>query len=274
MVPTALSAAPLKVVAAENFYGDIAEQVGGDLVTVTSLLSDPNIDPHEYGSNVAAAKAVAVASLVVENSGGYDDWMDKMLGASPNAQRLVLKAFDLAPNHLPDNEHVWYDPENIKAIAKAIAASLKKLDPIQAAVFDRNLATFVAQVQQVSDKIAFLRVKISATPVALTETIFLYQAGPLGLKVLTPFEFQKSVAEGEDPPANQAAAAEAQIKQRQVRVLIFNAQTATPETDKLQILAKAAGIPTVAVTETMPAKEHYQSWMLRQLDSLQKALVP
>lgn len=271
--PASLAAAPLKVVAAENFYGNIVSQLGGPLVNVTSLLSDPNIDPHEYESSVAAAKAVAKANLILENSGGYDDWMDKLLAASPNPERVVLKGFDLAPRPLPDNEHVWYDTENIAAVSHAITAALTKLDPAGRTEFERNLTNFLASLQKISEKIASLRTQLEGTPIALTETIFLYQAGPLGLRVLTPFEFQKSVAEGEEPPAALAVVAEHQIQQRQVKALVFNVQTSTAETAKLQNLAKAAGIPVVAVTETMPQGQTYQSWMLAQLERLQQALL-
>jgi len=114
----------VNVVAAENFYGDMARQIGGDRVSVTSIMSDPNVDPHEYESSVDDAKALASADLVIENGGGYDDWMDKLLSASPSTSRVVLKGFDIAPNKLPDNEHVWYSPDNAGAIAHAIARSL------------------------------------------------------------------------------------------------------------------------------------------------------
>ena len=120
----AQSSRVINIVAAENFYGNIAQQIGGDKVTVTSVMSDPNVDPHEYESNVEDAKAIAAADLVIENGGGYDDWMDKLLSASPSALRIVLKGFDLAVKHLPDNEHVWYNVDNAQAIAFTISRSL------------------------------------------------------------------------------------------------------------------------------------------------------
>lgn len=267
-----VQASPVTVVAAENFYGNVVSQLGGTRVSVLSILSDPNIDPHEYESNVENAKAIATADLIIENSGGYDDWMDKLVSASPNPHRILLKGFDLAPIHLPDNEHVWYNPENVKAIAQALSESLKQLDPMGRQVYDKNLGTFLLQVQAVTDKLNSLKAKFAGTPIALSETIFLYQAGPIGLKVLTPFEFQKAVAEGNDPPAADATITETQIREKQVKLLVFNAQTITPETDKLKSLAKEAGLPVVAVTETMPLVENYQTWMLRQLTSLEMAL--
>ena len=204
----------LAVVAAENFYGNIVQQIGGDLVNVTSVMSDPNVDPHEYESNVEDAKAIADADLVIENSGGYDDWMDKLLSASPRASRVVLKGFDLAVKKLPDNEHVWYNVDNAQAIAVAISRSLQKLLPQNAALFAKNDRAFQESLGPIRQKMAQIAGRYSGTPVGLTETIYLYQALPMGLKVLTPFEFQKAIAEGNDPPADTVVETENQIKGR------------------------------------------------------------
>ncbi|HBF38464.1 MAG TPA: hypothetical protein DDW50_14240 [Firmicutes bacterium] len=262
----------VKVVAAENFYGDIVKQVGGKLVNVTSILSNPNVDPHEYESSVNDAKAIAAASLVIENGGGYDDWMDKLLAASPNNKRILLKGFDIATSKLPDNEHIWYNVNNVQLIAKTVTNQLTKLDPADAGIFASNFQTFVKGLDQIRQRITVLKGKCQGTPVGLTETIFLYQTGPLGLKVLTPFEFQKAIAEGNDPPADTIVKAEQQIKSKAVKALIYNEQTVSKITTKLQNDAKAAGIPIVPVTETMPANKSYQSWMLDQLGALEKAL--
>ena len=230
------------------------------------------MDPHEYESSVDDAKAIAAADLVIENSGGYDDWMDKLLSASPNARRVLLKGFDLAPMKLPDNEHVWYDVDNVQAVARSVTESLKKLDPANAALFAKNLRAFEESLEKVRQKIRQMNGRWHGTPVGLTETIFLYQAKPLGLSVLTPFEFQKAIAEGNDPPADTVVAAESQVKGKKIRVLIYNEQTVSAVTTKLQDEAKAAGIPVVPVTETMPSAVNYQDWMLSQLTVLDQAL--
>ena len=269
----AQSSRVIKVVAAENFYGNIVQQIGGDLVSVTSVMSDPNVDPHEYESNVEDAKAIADADLVIENAGGYDDWMDKLLSASPNVSRIVLKGFDLAVKKLPDNEHVWYNVDNAQAISLAVSRSLQKLLPESAAVFMKNERTFQESLGVVRQKMAEVAGRYSGTPIALTETIFLYQALPLGLKVLTPFEFQKAIAEGNDPPADTVVETENQIRQKQVKILVYNEQTISSITTKVQHDANAAGVPVVGVTETMPPGETYQTWMLRQLDELRSALI-
>jgi zinc/manganese transport system substrate-binding protein len=162
--------------------------------------------------------------------------------------------------------------DNVQAIAQVITERLKTLDPAYAALFTKNLQTFRTSLSLVRDKITQLSSILRGTPVGLTETIFLYQANPLGLKVLTPFEFQKSIAEGNDPPAETVVTAERQIKSRQIKVLIYNEQTASPITSRLQDDAKAAGIPVLPVTETLPSALNYQDWMLSQLSALQRAL--
>ena len=263
----------ITVVAAENFYGDMVRQIGADRVSVTSIMSDPNIDPHEYESNVDDARALASADLVIENGGGYDDWMDKLLSASPRASRQLIKGFDVAPNKLPENEHVWYAVDNVAAVADAVASDLSKALPQSAAFFSKNNQAFQQSLEPIKARIAQIAGRWSGTPVGLTETIFLYQAGPMGLKVLTPFEFQKAIAEGNDPPADTVVEAENQIKQKKIRILIYNEQTVSAITTKAQDDAKAAGIPVVGVTETMPTGESYQSWMLRQLDEVRMALI-
>lgn len=262
----------LQVVAAENFYGSLVSQLGGKYVSVTSILSDPNLDAHEYQTNYNTAVTVSKADLVIENSGGYDEWIDKLLAATPKSARLSLKAFDVAPTHLPENEHVWYSLDNTIVIAEAITADLKKLDPAHAAAFDSNLQTFRQSLQPLQQKIAAIKTKYHGTPVGLTETIYLYQSLPEGLQVLTPFEFEKSVAEGNDPPASAVITATNQITNHQIKVLIYNAQTVTPVTTNLENLAKARNIPIVPVTETMPAGKIYQTWMMDQLNMLQTAL--
>lgn len=262
----------INVVATENFYGNIVSQLGGKHVMVTSILSDPNVDPHEYESNVQTAKTVNTAKFVIENGGGYDGWMDKLLSASPDSNRVLLKGFDVATTKLPDNEHVWYSVDDVAVIAQSITDNLKKLDSADTASFDANLQTFKQSLQPLQQKISEIKAKYAGTPVGLTETIYLYQAQPLGLNVITPFEFQKAMAEGNDPPADTVITADTQIKQHKIKVLIYNEQTVTPSTTKLENDAKAQNIPVVPVTETMPSGKTYQSWMLGQLNVLEQAL--
>jgi len=262
----------LSVVATENFYGDIAQQLGAGHISVTSILSDPNVDPHDYESTVQDGKSVSEAQLVIENGDDYDPWMDKLLSASPNPDRLVVIAADVAGHKLTDNPHLWYGIDNIQDVAKAITADLKKLDAAHTADYDAALATFLKSLDPIQQKIDDIKTKFGGTPVGLTETIFLYQTGPTGLNVLTPLEFQKAIAEGNDPPADTVVTANNEVTMKQIKVLIYNVQTITPITTNLENEAKQNNIPIVPVSETMPIGKTYQSWMQGQLDALEQAL--
>lgn len=262
----------ITIVAAENFYGDIVKQIGGSHVSVTSILSDPNVDPHEYQSSVQTGLTVSQADLVIKNGGGYDDWMDKILSAAPKSNRLLLTAYALAPVHLPENEHVWYSFANISAIAQAITTDLQKLDPPNAHIFTTNLQTFQQSLQPLQSKIEQIRMRYNGTPVGLTETIYLYQAQLEGLRVLTPFAFAKAIAEGNDPPADAVITTTDQIVNHQIKVLLYNKQTVTPVTTNLENLARTKHIPLVPLSETMPVDKTYQTWMSDQLSVLQTAL--
>ncbi len=262
----------VNIVAAENFYGDIVQQLGGSHVKVLSILSDPNADPHQYESDVQDGIAVAKADIVIENGEGYDTWMDKLLSASPNKNRVVLVGTEIADHKIEDNPHVWYGFDNVYTIADKISASLKQKDPADANEFDKNLMSFDNSLQPLDQKINDIKVKYGGTPVGLTETIYLYQTQPEGLNVLTPYAFDKAIAEGNDPSADDVAKANDQITKKQVKVLIYNEQTITPITTNLQNEAKQQNIPLVPVWETLPQGKHYQDWMMSQLTSLETAL--
>jgi zinc/manganese transport system substrate-binding protein len=262
----------IKIVAAEDFYGNVAQQIGGDKVSVTSILSDPNVDPHEYESSVQDGIAITNANIVIENGLSYDTWIDKLLSASPNSDRILITAGAIAPDPLEDNPHVWYGINNISAIAGAIESALMKADPADAALFQSNLAAFNASLAPITAKMTDVKTQYGGTPVGLTETIYLYQTGPMGLDVLTPFDFEKAVAEGNDPSAQDVNTADQQIADKKIKVLIYNSQTVTPITTNLENEARANGIPVVPVSETMPPSDTYQTWMTAELNVLEAAL--
>jgi zinc/manganese transport system substrate-binding protein len=267
------SGGAIKIVAAEDFYGNIAQQLGGNKVSVVSILSDPNVDPHEYESDVQDGIAITNANIVIENGLQYDTWMDKLLSASPNANRIVLIAGTIASDPLPENPHVWYGIDNISAIADAITNALIKTDPMDVAYFQNNLTTFNDSLAPIIAKMNEIKAQYAGTSVGLTETIYLYQTEPMGLNVLTPFTFEKAIAEGNDPSAQDVNTADQQITGKKIKVLIYNSQTITPITTNLQNAAQANDIPVVPVTETMPPNDTYQTWMMDELNALEAALV-
>ncbi len=262
----------IKVVAAENFYGNIAAQLGGDKVSVRNIISNPDVDPHEYESSVQDGIAIADANIVLDNGLQYDTWMDKLIAASPSVDRAVITAGDIAPDVLSNNPHVWYGVNNMMAVARAITDALVKADPADAALFQNNLSIFNDSLAPIIAKMGGIKAAYAGTPVGLTETIYLYQTGPMGLNVLTPLSFERAIAEGNDPSAQDVNIANQQIANKQVKVFIYNSQTVTPITTNLQDAAVANGIPVVPVTETMPAGDTYQSWMMDELNALETAL--
>ena len=177
--------AGVQVVAAENTYGDLVQQIAGIHAHVLSIISDPNVDPHEYEANVDNARQIADADIIIENGGGYDTWMDKLMATTQNSRRTLIKAYDIAPTHLHENEHVWYNPDNVIMISQKILEALKAKDPADAAEFDANYASLKADIEKLDAKLADMKTKFSGIPIALTETIFLYQSDPIGVNVLT-----------------------------------------------------------------------------------------
>jgi len=266
-------AVPIAVLGTENFYADLLTQVGGDRVHATSLLNDPNADPHAYESSPQAAAVVADAKLVIVNGIGYDDFMQRLLAASPDANRIVIDVQQLLGLASDANAHVWYDPTTMAKVAAAAAAALARLDPADAAYFAAREQAYVAALAPIEAKISELKATYGGAPVAFTEPVAGYLAQAIGLQVLTPAGFQKAVENGTDPPPADVAAERDLLTGRQVRVLIFNSQVVTPLTQQIRDLAVANGIPVVGMAETQPAGyPTYQDWQLGQLDQLQQAL--
>jgi zinc/manganese transport system substrate-binding protein len=268
------SSGPLQVVAAENFWGSIAAQVGGSHVHVTSIIVDPNADPHSYEPTAADARTMAQAQYVIVNGVGYDPWADKLLQANPVSGRKELNVGDFLGKHEGDNPHMWYNPDYVTAVANKIRDDLKALDPADASSFDQSAQAFLTTgLKQYHDLIATIKAKYGGTPVGATESIFSYLAPALGLKLITPYSYLKAVSEGEDIPAADQAAVEQQIRQKQIKILVYNSQNTPNNIQALIALAKANHIPVATITETLvPATASFQDWQSAQLQGIQFAL--
>ena len=265
--------AGIAVLGAENFYADLLAQVGGDRVTATSLLNDPNADPHEFEASPQAAKLVADAKLVILNGVGYDGFIQKLIAASPRSGRLVIDVQQVLGVAADVNAHVWYDPATMPKVADAAAAALSKLDPQNASYFAAQQARYLAALKPIDDKIAALKAKYSGAPVAFTEPVAEYQADAIGLKVLTPEGFMKAIEQGVDPAPADVAAERDLLTGKKVKVLLYNSQVTSPLTTDIHDLAVRSGVPVVGVAETIPSQfKTYQEWMLSQLAELETAL--
>lgn len=269
--PALVQAAPVNVVAAENFYGDIVTQIGGSHVAVTSILSNPDQDPHLFEASPKTARALQHAQLVIYNGAAYDPWMVKLLGASKQAKRATIVVADLVGKKAGDNPHLWYDPATMPAAARAIATELGRADPANKAEYDANLQKFIASLKPVDDKVAALRAQYKGAPVTATEPVFGYMADAIGLEMRNQ-RFQLATMNDTEASAQDVAAFEKDLRDKQVRVLIYNSQAEEAMTRRMLKIARDSGVPTVSVTETQPAGKTFQQWMAAQLDALGNAL--
>jgi zinc/manganese transport system substrate-binding protein len=263
----------IDVVAAENFWGSIAAQLGGSHVRVLSIMSDPNADPHDYESSAADARSVAEAKYLILNGAGYDDWMTRLMSASPNPVRRVFSIGDFLGLRVGANPHLWYSPDDVLKAENHIEADLKALDPADAAYFTRQRAATNAAFAPYWARLAALRKADGGQPVAATEDIVAYLAAYLHLKLISPPGFMAAVAEGNDPPAASVAEFQRLLSGRKVKVLVYNEQTVTALTTSIKELAARHGIPVIGVTETVqPPDASFEEWMEGELISLRSAL--
>jgi zinc/manganese transport system substrate-binding protein len=265
----------VEVVTAENFWGSITAQVGGSHVHVTSLIVDPNADPHDYEPTTANARAVADAQYVIFNGAGYDPWMNKLLQSNPVSGRKELNIGNFNGKHEGDNPHMWYNPDYVTAVANKIRDDLKEIDAADAAAFDQSTQAFLTTgLKQYHDLIAAIKAKYSGTPVGATESIFSYLAPALGLHLITPYSYLKAVSEATDISAADEATVEQQITQKQIKVLIYNSQNTPNNIQALINKAKSSNIPVATITETLtPATASFQDWQSKELQGIQSALV-
>ncbi len=268
------SGAQLQVVAAENFWGSIAAQVGGSHVHVTSIISNPNVDPHSYEPTATDARVIAGAQYVIVNGAGYDPWADRLLQANPSSGRKELNVGELLGKHEGDNPHMWYNPDYVTAVITRIRDDLEALDPTDAQAFNASAQNFQTNgLKQYHQLIAAIRAKYAGTPVGATESIFSYMAPALGLNLITPYSYLKAVSEGTDISAADEATVEQQIKQKQIKILVYNAQNTPNNIQAVIALAKTNHIPVTTITETLsPANTTFQDWQSSQLQGIQSAL--
>ena len=265
-------AGALTVSAGENFYGDLLHQLGGAKLRIYAFLSNPNADPHQYESNSGNARAVADSRLVIENGLGYDAFMDKLLGASPNSKRIVINVQALVGAADGANPHLWYDPTVIPRVARAASDALARLDPLNAATYSGNLGRLLSSLQSITDRVESLTSRFRGAPVAFTETVYGYMAQAIGLSVLSPETFMKAIEEGNDPPSQAVAAEQDLITKHKVKALLYNSQTVTKVTSGIRDLAVGSSIPVVGISETEPAGSTFQHWQLDELSRLESAL--
>lgn len=273
-VPRSGNGAVIEVAASTNVWASILSQLGGSHVSVTAIISNPATDPHAYEPTPADARTIAVSRVFVENGVGYDPWAAQTIAASPDEQRSVIDVGRLVGIPAGGNPHRWYCPNDINKVAKAITLALKEADPADAGYFEARRRSFeTTDLGQYHRLIKQIRDSYAGTAIGASESIFVPMAEALGLELKTPASFLNAVSEGSDPSAADKAAIEDQFRTRAIKVYVFNSQNASPDVAAQVEHARKAGIPVVAVTETLtPAGASFQQWQVSQLQALQKAL--
>jgi zinc/manganese transport system substrate-binding protein len=264
----------LQVVAAENFWGSIAAQLGGAKVSVRSIIVNPATDPHSYEPSAKDARTMAGARLAIVNGIGYDEWAPKLLAANPLSGRVVLSVGNVLGLKEGDNAHQWYSPRSVHRVIDEIVADYERLAPQDAGYFATQRQLFESQgLAQYNRLRAEIRAKYAGVPVGYSESIFRPLGEDLKLKLLTPYSFAKAIAEGSEVSAQDRQAVDGQAQSGQVKVWVFNSQNVTPDVQRVNEIARARRIPIAKVTETLsPASYSFQQWQVAQLEGLARAL--
>ena len=257
------SSRPIRIVAAENFYGNIAQQIGGKRVVVTSIMNNPNQDPHEFQPTAATAKDVADADIIIKNGVGYDSWIDKLIATKENSNRMVITVASFVKIEPRENPHLWYNPETMLLLADKLAQILKM--PSAAIAFEKEM-------KPLFEKVTCLKKQYPKLSVTATEPLFTPMAKILGWKMLHE-DYQWAIMNETEPSFQQIVDYQESLKNRKVSLLFYNSQAANPSTLQLQRVAKKYNIPIIGVTELQPSDAlTYQSWMLSQLSNVENAL--
>ena len=263
--------AAIGVVAAENFYGDVAQQIGGPDVQVTSILSNPDEDPHLFEASPSVARAVSRAGIVIYSGIDYDPWMQSLLRTERGKDRRTIVVATLIGKKPGDNPHIWYDPNTMLALAKVLAGELDVADASHRSKYHERLARFENSLQPIIAKIAQLRARTQGMPVTATEPVFGYMFHALGMEIRNR-SFQLAVMNDTEPSASDVARFEDDLKAHRVKLLVYNRQASDPTAERMLNLAKASHIPVVGASETEPPGEDYQQWMMSELDAVGHAL--
>lgn len=264
----------IAAVGAENEYANVISQIGGRYVSVSSVLDNPNTDPHTYEASPSVAEAVGRAQLIIQNGVGYDGFMNSIESASPNPRRKVIVVQDvLGLSNDTLNPHLWYDPKTMPVVAMAVARDMSAIAPSHRTYFLARLKAFDASLQPWFNAIAAFRLKYAGTPVAVTEPVADYLLQAMGTEILTPFVFQADVMNGVDPPPEDITLESGFLTTHKVKVFCYNEQVVDSLTSSMRATALSAGVPVVGVYETMPTPGYdYQKWMMAEVAAIQAAV--
>lgn len=264
----------IPIVVAENFWGSLVSQIGGQYVDVHSIVNSPTVDPHDYSATTADARALDSARYAILNGAGYDTWFDKILQANPSTSRTVLNIGNLVHRKAGDNPHIWYSPAAVNTVINQMAHDLSAIDPSHAAYYQQQQTQLLQTgLAQYTALIASIKTTYANTSIGSTESIFIDMAQALDLNLITPVAYMRAISEGIEPIAADKAIFQQQITNKNIAILVYNRQNSTPEVQGLILMAQHSGIPVVSITETPdPATLSFQDWQVAQLQHIQQAL--
>lgn len=286
------SSGAIDVVTSTDVYGDVVKAIGGDKVKVSAIITKTSQDPHSYEASAQDKLVISKAKLVIENGGGYDDFLHKIADETKVGHDNMISAVEisgLAPeedghseasnseeahthDHGEFNEHVWYSLDTMGKLADAVAGKLGSLDAGSAATFTANADAFKAKLAELTGKLATVKAANDHASVAITEPVPLYLLEAAGLENKTPAAYSAAIEEGTDVPASVLKETTDLVGAQGVRLLAYNEQTEGPQTESVKRAAEAAGVPVVNFTETLPEGKDYVQWMTENVDSISAAL--
>lgn len=259
----------IQVVASLDFYGEVAKAVGGNKVSVQSIINNPAVDPHDYEPTTKVGKSVASADLVVASGIGYDGWMDKVVKSADKSKNYLRVADDLMNKKEGDNEHIWYDPRTMPKLANTLADKFAKKDPADKATFKANAKKYIASLDDLNTLINKLKSKVNGQLVDVSEPVFGYALDYLGYKV-NDDHFSKSTEDGTDYSAKDIHGIETDIKEKKIAFFVNNIQASSKTVNQLVKIAEQNNVPVLKVTETLPKGKNYRTWMTSQYQQLEK----
>ncbi|MFN8787810.1 MAG: metal ABC transporter solute-binding protein, Zn/Mn family [Neisseriaceae bacterium] len=264
-------AAEINIVAAENFYGELAKEIGGNQVSVQSIISNPDADPHLFTTSLSTSKAIGQAQIIIYNGADYDSWINQMIARVDKKKVTIINVANLVGVKSGQNPHLWYKPETFPKLAKVLADKISEINPSQAKEVNQNLTTFVKGHDTVVKMINTTKSKYAGTPVTATEPVYGYMADAMGLK-MRGIDFQWKVMNDTEPTPKMIADYQSRLTNKQVKVLFYNSQVSDSITKNMQDLAKKNNVPVVGVTETMPANTTINNWLITEIQNTNQAL--
>lgn len=254
----------IRIVAAENFYGELAREIGGKLVDVQSIINNPNADPHLFTTTPSISRSLAQAQIIIYNGANYDAWMDQILGSLNQSQPyIIINVANLMGIKPGANPHIWYNPKTFPKLAVMLATAISRLNPGAAKDINDNLNNFLHANQQLNTVITKIKNRCSGVEVIATEPIFGYMTSAMGLK-MRGNRFQWKIMNDTEPSPSIIVKYQDLLNAKRVKILFYNNQVTNGITKNMQNLAQKNHIPLIGISETIPPNTLINAWLINE----------